>query len=105
MRRAARFVRTLFWEEAALGKGITIIGCMIVGLGIGWGIRASMAQTPKPTPPARSFPLSETQRLRYQVLVLSVCADAQIKPAVCSIDWQRGTVSDMTPQAAPEPTK
>jgi hypothetical protein len=87
-----------------------IVGALVgmaIGLFLFDGAAAIiLAQAPpKPAPPARSFPLTETQRLRYQVLVLSVCADAQIKPAVCSIDWQRGTVSDMTPQAAPEPTK
>lgn len=78
---------------------------LLIVLVVAIGMIVCGAQTPKPAPPARAFPLTETQRLRYQVLVLSVCAEAQIKPSVCSIDWQRGTVSDMTPQAAPEPTK
>ena len=71
------------------------------------------AQTPsKPAPPptsVHSVPLTETQRLRYQVLYLSVCSEARIPGPVCAIDWTKGTVSDMTPApdppAKPQPTQ
>ena len=97
-------MRTLRQLYQDLGLAFYAI-CVVLIVSAGVIASKVAAQTPPklaPPQPVRSQLLTLTQRLQYQVLYLQICGEAEIKPSACSIDWSRGTVSEIP---APPATK